>query len=588
MRLAWGVALIALTACKAFLGSGNMPPSDVQGTAMNVYYTSPTTTASAPEDLSTWVLQAYLPDGSPGGYRVVDVTGHKDGSFTIPSVPAGPYYLLTISPALTFPRFFQTTSHSLDLGRTFAGRIDGPRAARPTPVTLHFPGINPIQRGDSIVIGSFTTGAQIVSRPAVGATSFDTSVDWKTVATPLLDAARLDDLYVIHQRRTVGQFPGGGQQTLLEAFTITSVTLVDGQPTTITGSLTAPSVTTTENYTIDPGSYLDGLEYPSHLPVSVRLMVRGGYTGETSRGPPLLDIFRGLPSSGVVLGTTSYLDPFPADWVRSATTIGFPSWHYAARGTPRTVIYEDPGAIDTKPIAPGGIVAKAPFAAPHGIKVGGVDGSRAAAIPFDGTHPVTVEWAPVTGVHHYFVVAMHLADNGNSATLPIVAMFDTITNAAVMPPSLFHAGDSYVIAVDGVVTPTIDYGRGILLRQGYPNSRREALTARLLFAASCGNGMVDAAYEECDGSGIATAACNPDCTRPVCGDGFANTAADEACDDAGESLACNKDCTPASCGDGKVNSVRGEVCDLGSAQNGQPGACCSATCTLVPPATTCS
>jgi hypothetical protein len=166
-------------------------------------------------------------------------------------------------------------------------------------------------------------------------------------------------------------------------------------------------------------------------------------------------------------------------------------------------------------------------------------------------------------------------------------MFDTITNAAVMPASLFHAGDSYVIAVNGVVTPTIDYGRGILLRRGYPNSRREALTARLLFAASCGNGRVDAAYEECDSSGIATAACNPDCTAPVCGDGFANTAAGEACDDAGESLACNKDCTPASCGDGAVNSVRDEVCDLGAAQNGQPGACCSATCTLVPPATNC-
>src|ERR1043166_3808213 len=352
MRLAWGMALVALTACKAFLGSsgGSAPPGDVQGTAMNVYYTSPTATASAPEDLSTWVLKAYVPDVSPGGYRVVDVTGHKDGSFTTPSVPAGPYYLLAISPGLTFPRFFQTTSHSLDLGQAFAGRIDGPRAARPTPVTLHFPGINPIQRGDSIVVGSFTTGAQVVSSPAVGATSFDSSVDWKTVGTPLLDAARRDDLYVIHQRRTAGQFPMGGQQTVVEAFTTTSVTLVDGQPTTITGSLTAPAVTTTQSYTIDPGSYLDDLEYPSHLPFSVRLMVRGDYMGESHRVPALLNIFRGVPSSGVVLDTASYRDPFPADWVRSTTVIGFPSWHYAARGTLRTVMYTDPGAVDVTPI----------------------------------------------------------------------------------------------------------------------------------------------------------------------------------------------------------------------------------------------
>ncbi|TMQ06043.1 MAG: hypothetical protein E6J90_47360 [Deltaproteobacteria bacterium] len=142
------------------------------------------------------------------------------------------------------------------------------------------------------------------------------------------------------------------------------------------------------------------------------------------------------------------------------------------------------------------------------------------------------------------------------------------------------------MTVTAIVDASTDYAGGVLRRLGYPDLQREAAIARLLFAASCGNGMVDMAYEECDASGDATAACNPDCSRPVCGDGFTNAAAGELCDDAGESLACNKDCTRASCGHAKLNAVRGEQCDLG-AQNGQSGACCSATCTLVPPATKC-
>jgi hypothetical protein len=96
-------------------GAGpDAPPSDVQGTAIDVHYTSPTTTASAPEDLSLWTLQAYIPDGSPGGFRVVDVAGHADGTFTIPSVPVGPYYLLARLPGASLLRFFQTASHSLE------------------------------------------------------------------------------------------------------------------------------------------------------------------------------------------------------------------------------------------------------------------------------------------------------------------------------------------------------------------------------------------------------------------------------------------------------------------------------------------
>ena len=598
MRLVWGVALFALTACNAILGIGDIrvagddagnpdtPPSDVQGTAIDVFYTSPTTTEMVPEDLSTFVLQAYIPDGSAAGFRVVDVTGHKDGTFTIPSVPAGRYYLLVLAPGAPIARFFETTSHTLDLGFKLLGRHIGPRATQPTVLTLHLTGFSPIQTGDRFFLDSYATNADTSFSSAAGATSFDQSVDWKDLGAPLLDPTKGDDLYVVHQRRTTDSTTGELRQTIVDAFSTTALSLVDGQPASVTAAFQVPAKSTTVSYSLDPASYLQDLDFPSHQPISVVLRIRASFYGGASQGAPLLVALQTFSTSTAMFSNSAtYLDPFPADWPR--TVLAFPNilWNYAARGTQRT------GSLISAPIArklvsPGFVEVSAPFGAPHAIKVGGVDTSRAAAVPFDGMHPVTVEWAPVTGVRHYSVLVTHVVDNGTGADVIDITTLDTAATTLSMPASLFKLGDSYVLTVTAMVDPTTDYAGGTLRLEGYPDGMREAATARLLFAASCGNGTVDAAYEECDASGAATATCNPDCTKPICGDGFANAAAGEVCDDAGESVACNKDCTPASCGDGKINATRGEQCDLG-AQNGQPGACCSATCTLVPPATKC-
>ncbi len=155
-----------------------------------------------------------------------------------------------------------------------------------------------------------------------------------------------------------------------------------------------------------------------------------------------------------------------------------------------------------------------------------------------------------------------------------------------MPASLFSVGGSYVVSVAALQAGGVDYPGGTLRRYGFPRLAREGVTARLLFASSCGNGNVDAAYEECDSSGVATATCNADCTKSKCGDGVLNTLAGETCDTGGDSTICDADCTTAICGDGHLNMIAGEQCDLG-AQNGMTGACCSSTCTLVQPATAC-
>ena len=189
---------------------------------------------------------------------------------------------------------------------------------------------------------------------------------------------------------------------------------------------------------------------------------------------------------------------------------------------------------------------------------------------------MTIAWQPVTGVPHYIVYAFRLFGDASSADLAPVATFDTTTTSVRMPASRFHIGDEYVFDVSAVVDDTTDYQHGQLRGFGFPRNERPATTARLLFAASCGNGVVDAPYEECDASGETTAACNADCTIPRCGDGITNTANGETCDDVEDSLTCDSDCTARVCGDGHRNFAANEECDDGNTRSGDG---CSETCT---------
>lgn len=550
----------------------------MHGVAIDLRVTSPTTVAQVPRDVSTYVVQAYVPDDVPGGFRIIDAEA-SGTSFTIPAVPAGSFYLLAILPGDPIPHFFQTASHSVDLGFLRLGRVDGPLPALPTNLTFHVTGASPVQTGDRFFIDSFATGgATGAFAPGafapIGATALDGFVlDWRDTGAVLLNAASGDDLFVVQQRRTPnlsGQF----QRTIVDAFLTRSTTLVDGQDTSITGTFSAPLITSNQIVQFSPASYIQGHDVPPHQPITMTMRMRGGFTGANSQGSPLLDLVQTVNSSQQPgFGFATVNDPYPLDWRRFVVAFPTTFWNYAARGTTQSTQYFSL-TLSRTPVS-SFFNFTAPFPAPHGIRFGGVDASRSAAVAFDGTHPVTIEWQPIVGVTHYTVTAMQVTSDGTAATLGVVATFDVIDTRAVMPASLFQVGGSYVFSVASVVDPTTDFAGGILVRQGFPIAVHDAVTARLLFASSCGNGVVDSAFEQCDSGGIAAENCNPDCTIPVCGDGYANTLAHESCDDAGDSMFCNANCTLAACGDGKVHFAGGEVCDDGNTQSGDG---CSPDC----------
>ncbi|MEM7434160.1 MAG: DUF4215 domain-containing protein [Myxococcota bacterium] len=179
----------------------------------------------------------------------------------------------------------------------------------------------------------------------------------------------------------------------------------------------------------------------------------------------------------------------------------------------------------------------------------------------------------VGGLHPSQTDVMSFADptQANSATQDgiVAACKDRLTIGNVYEVAIFHAerhtgASNFSLTLDGFVTESssCDF--------------------------ECGDGFATR-FEFCDdGDGQNTGEygrCLPDCSGlgPFCGDG--NLDADfEECD-AGDNLGayngCNPDCTLGpSCGDGIRQPDFGEECDAGE-NNGAPAAGCSAVCTVI-------
>jgi len=100
-------------------------------------------------------------------------------------------------------------------------------------------------------------------------------------------------------------------------------------------------------------------------------------------------------------------------------------------------------------------------------------------------------------------------------------------------------------------------------------------------SATCGDSYAWSGHEACDdGNSSNNDACLNDCSLAECGDGYVQTGVEE-CDDANlnNNDVCLNTCISNVCGDGFLNPGV-EECDEGPDNSDEPGATCTAGCTL--------
>src|SRR5262249_28354836 len=155
-----------------------------------------------------------------------------DGTFTIPGVPAGLYYLHYGST------FVFTSERTMDLGSRYCGRPAAVVPAQPTPLVLSATGLSPWSDGEITELfslgagtwGDVFTAVDPAQVPLIGATDLTgVSIDMQKLrSNKLIDGAKGDVAVftqLVAQAAAVGAYVSLGN-----SFSPPMFSQVDGQP----------------------------------------------------------------------------------------------------------------------------------------------------------------------------------------------------------------------------------------------------------------------------------------------------------------------------------------------------------------------
>jgi len=621
-----GCALPAITAvagCSKIIGLGDItyvdappaanpdcptaPPNTVIACAVITHVRADGTTFTTKRDLRNFTVAAYITDGSPAGFTIVNGTASSDGIARIENVTDGtPYYFRIQNaqdPAYPYPHYFYTDKHDLELGNAELGRDDSPTTSE-TLVTVNMTGMTPWKFGDSAQLISFATGTQIpllneFSMVPAGATMFSTSADWNqgvseatfadytdaaARASQLIDqsAARNDDLWALHVTSSVRSDNTLNPYTvtsIADAVNLTGVTLSNGKPATLGGAFQPAAKVSnplffTMSTSVFRNAFRDGNRYNDEFADCFIYATPAGSHGLALGYSALASVnARAIvgPSNGIINESLAYTNPFPSTMQLLLSCSAAHTRIARVPGSGRfSTGYSYLSSYLPLP-ASGNFIFTPPLHSVTNLKIGGVDGLASGTVPFDGVAPVTLSWDPVPGVTHYQV---RVKDESLNTFLGV---FDTSQSSVVIPADTFTRGNFYVFRVFAIQTSG-QYVGGKLLDFQSPLWSARISTGMFRFSNLCGNGRVDSG-EECDAGTNPSASCDPDCSLSICGDGMLNSLAGEECDDARESPHCNGEdkCKRPVCGDATLNHLAGEECDDGNLV-GSDG--CSPQCKL--------
>ena len=235
------------------LAAGTAAARDVTGAFQTVYWvdSGAKTTVAAPQPgTSIFALKQ-----SKGVWTRYPGTLKDDGSFVVPGVPKGVYFLGIDDGSGSGPSLTELTTSTPDASTIVARRPNVAYAGKFTPVALSISGLDPWQPGDLFTgdlfqIDGSQSGADLrpfrnngkQPNPAPGATSYKGTIDWRFRSTSALPDAAQGDVTWFHSNphSIIGKGPAA--MTLRQATRYSKrddVTVTEGGPNTIAVELQA-------------------------------------------------------------------------------------------------------------------------------------------------------------------------------------------------------------------------------------------------------------------------------------------------------------------------------------------------------------
>ncbi|HEX5749809.1 MAG TPA: hypothetical protein VFZ09_26500 [Archangium sp.] len=434
-----------------------------------------------PVDLSAAPPQALVLEGDT--FVTYPGEGRADGTFTIPNVPAGTYYLRAE------PNFFVVTdSRRLELSTELLGRPDAvtqPADAGAAEVVFELDNLHPYQATDGITLFSLNANvARFRLTPSIATAATSGSFTYTVRAgQPLVDPAR-GDRGLLTQLTSRTATPEGTSETLpyrsvsrfLEA---PEFQARPGERQTLSGTLTEPPALTASIHW-DLASYrnLASAVHPRATVVSEAMVfdVLPAPLSYSYRSllPRLFELAQG-PSVAQMHATFTYANPYPASW----NAVGVAAVRYAVPyqlpgTTSPVVLFGGASITDTLP----SLLSKT-IAFPYGPvlqpRIGGQDARQ--PVTLNTTTPELSWTAPVSLPDmHYIVFVQELSAQGSATVSRLVGTLLTDDTRLRLPPGLLSSGKSYVFTFDVNTTPGNDLLRQVFLRLPIPITGVETLS----------------------------------------------------------------------------------------------------------------
>jgi hypothetical protein len=449
------------------------PMPRVMGSALDTFATA-AGDVKVPRDLSAAMISALVSKGD-GTFTTFPGSGTAMGTFEIPGVPDGPYYLGIEG------RFIVTAARTLDISRRFVGRTSQKAVAVATPLTLNIANMNAWQDTDFLEMYAPNAGAAFSSvelfanvPPTAGDTALAMTADYKSGELPNgLDATLGDTAFLTHIiTRTSPQgveYQALGAMANLQPFSLTS-----GTPATATGTFQA--VAQNRARTVDWRI----TEFASLMTAAVP----GGPTSFTSSLASYVEVddraFYSTPvvfnltapTSPDVLATVNYGNPFPATWKEFGVVSLFAFKTITIGGRNGTAF------IGLSSRAAAGDL----FAGAIRPSLGAVQNLRVANQ--DATGPLTgiparptITWdPPATGTaNSYSVQVLRFTESGTRLARSTVGRFNTTGTSVTLPDGILMPGLPHYILVRAISHPNVGFER-FLFQNSYPSSTTDRMT----------------------------------------------------------------------------------------------------------------
>jgi len=437
-----------------------------------------------PVDLSSVPIEAWV-QRLDGSFDYYPGAGASDGTFVVPSVPAGVTYTLRVGDELPW---FSSVERRLDLSEHKLGRVSQRTPDLSTPLVFDVAAMRPWLPGDMLQLISANAGMVVIDlhsgfdqgEPTAGDTELaqaSFNLAWSS-QNLLVDAAQGDSAMLTHLSASAT----GDSRSLTEVFIPAPFTTPEGQTTLLQGSFTEVAQTEQLSYEFHEAAFAPALadvhpraeRTPGRQPaLLVSVLPAGKGPGFFSSIPDLLDadLHEGSPALPLRYG-----NPFPPEWPAVASVFYPVSVTFALGGTVPT--RQSGGVSYTNPLRKVVGQPLAPLLTP--VRRLGIDGAMASVDQSLTSLTPTLSWsAPAVGTPSAHEVSIRrLFVSGTRTVAAFGARIRTVQSHVTLPPGVLVPGASYIMSVRAFRQGDLDLSRHPL-RTDFPVANATAFTGIL-------------------------------------------------------------------------------------------------------------